>query len=185
MGGTYVSEQIIEAGNTAVKPTDPTKENYTFSGWYEDDTLYDFSSIITKDITLTASWEKDIQFQNYGLPVLTISLQDTFISQSGYYTSMEEVGTYIYTFHKLPDNYQTKSQFNKANYTEQNKLSVGGDVFYNREGLLPAKTGRTFTECDIDYKGGARGARRIVYSSDFLIFYTNDHYSSFYILRFL
>lgn len=183
MGGSIVSEQIVEAGQKAIEPTNPFKENSTFLGWYEDETLFDFNTEITKDTYLTASWEEI--FQNYGLPVLTITLEDITISQSGYYTSMEEVGSFIYSFHRLPDNYRTKSQFNKQDYTEQNKLSVGGDVFYNREGLLPAKTGRTFTECDIDYKGGARGARRIVYSSDFLIFYTNDHYSSFYILRFL
>ena len=37
----------------------------------------------------------------------------------------------------------------------------------------------TMTKSDINYKGGYRGAERIIYSSDGLIYYTNDHYNSF------
>ncbi|WP_276648398.1 ribonuclease domain-containing protein [Trichococcus flocculiformis] len=58
-------------------------------------------------------------------------------------------------------------------------MSIGGDCFGNREGLLPKKSGRTYYEADIDYDGGYRGAERIVYSNDGLIFYTDDHYESF------
>ncbi len=124
-------------------------------------------------------------FENFGMAVIIITLADIYISESEVYSSMEEVGTYIYTYHKLPNNFKTKSEFSSKDYTPNNKLSVGGDKFYNREGLLPAKTGRTYTEFDIDYRGGSRNAKRIVFSSDFLIFYTNDHYASFSILRFV
>ena len=57
--------------------------------------------------------------------------------------------------------------------------SIGGDVFGNREGSLPDRSGRTWYECDIDYSGGKRGAKRIVYSNDGLIYYTEDHYETF------
>ena len=60
--------------------------------------------------------------------------------------------------------------------------SIGGNKFGNREGLLPEKKGRTYYECDIDYNGGYRGGKRIVYSSDGLIYYTEDHYNSFELL---
>lgn len=56
---------------------------------------------------------------------------------------------------------------------------IGGDVFSNREGILPKKKGRIYYECDINYQGGRRGAERIVFSNDGLIFYTSDHYESF------
>jgi hypothetical protein len=57
---------------------------------------------------------------------------------------------------------------------------IGGDVFGNREGLLPKKDGRIYYECDIDTMGGgSRGAKRIVYSNDGLVYYTSDHYGSF------
>ncbi|MGN1307853.1 MAG: InlB B-repeat-containing protein, partial [Faecousia sp.] len=40
----------------ALKPTDPTKENCVFTGWYDGDTEYDFTQPVTEDITLTAKW---------------------------------------------------------------------------------------------------------------------------------
>jgi guanyl-specific ribonuclease Sa len=58
-------------------------------------------------------------------------------------------------------------------------MSIGGDVFGNREGMLPKSDGRKWFECDINYSGGYRGAERIVYSNDGLIYYTNDHYKTF------
>ena len=61
--------------------------------------------------------------------------------------------------------------------------SIGGDKFGNREGVLPKKNGRTYTECDIDTKGKkSRGAKRIVFSNDGLIYYTDDHYETFTLL---
>ena len=57
---------------------------------------------------------------------------------------------------------------------------IGGDRFYNNEEILPVKSGRTYTECDIDTLGkNSRGAKRIVFSNDGLIFYTENHYESF------
>ena len=44
------------------------------------------------------------------------------------------------------------------------------------------KDGRKYYECDIDYEGGFRGAKRIVFSNDGLIYYTEDHYESFELL---
>lgn len=61
-------------------------------------------------------------------------------------------------------------------------MSIGGDRFGNREGLLPTAKGRKYYECDIDFDGTYRGAKRIVYSNDGLIYYTEDHYESFELL---
>lgn len=140
------------------------------------------SSTTTKVPTTTT---QTTSFNNYGYDVITVSTSKYTISYTGLYTSKEEVGIYIYTYKKLPTNFKKKSQFNKSDYTSQNKLSVGGDRFYNNEKRLPTTGNRTYTECDIDYKGGSRNAKRIVYSSDFLIFYTADHYDSFSIMRFI
>ena len=61
--------------------------------------------------------------------------------------------------------------------------AIGGDTFQNREGLLPKKSGRTYKECDIDTLGkSSRGAKRIVFSNDGLVYYTDDHYKSFTLL---
>ncbi len=54
--------------------------------------------------------------------------------------------------------------------------SIGGDRFNNREGKLPDKAWR---EVDLDYKGGHRGSKRLIYSPDGERFVTVDHYRTF------
>jgi len=60
-GGTAVTAQVVEDGTTATEPADPTKTDYTFGGWYKEDTFvneWDFENdIVTEDITLYAKWE--------------------------------------------------------------------------------------------------------------------------------
>ena len=61
-GGTTVPSQTVEEGDTATEPEDPTREGYTFGGWYldEDCTVpYDFSTPVTEDITIYAKWTKN------------------------------------------------------------------------------------------------------------------------------
>ena len=60
---------------------------------------------------------------------------------------------------------------------------IGGSRFGNYEGLLPESEGRSYYECDIGTRGAAsRGAQRLVYSNDGLVYYTADHYESFELL---
>ena len=56
---------------------------------------------------------------------------------------------------------------------------IGGDVFHNFAGNLPAAPGRVFREADLDATCNSRGAKRLIFSSDGLIFVTVDHYNSF------
>ena len=61
-GGTEVDSQEVEKGNTAYEPKDPTRKCYQFVGWYTDSSLtnkFDFSTPITKDMTLYAKWKDD------------------------------------------------------------------------------------------------------------------------------
>lgn len=57
--------------------------------------------------------------------------------------------------------------------------AIGGDRFFNREKRLPEAAGRRWTEADLDFACGRRNAKRLVFSSDRLIYVTVDHYSSF------
>ncbi|MDE7140441.1 MAG: InlB B-repeat-containing protein, partial [Treponemataceae bacterium] len=51
--------QSVEKGTKATRPTaDPTKDGYTFLGWYEGDNEFNFATPITTDTKLTAKWEK-------------------------------------------------------------------------------------------------------------------------------
>ena len=109
------------------------------------------------------------------------------VSEDGTYTDKDHVALYLHLYQKLPANYISKTKAKKAGWdAEKGNLwdvcpgkSIGGGTFYNDDGLLPEKGGRTWKECDIDYAGGYRGAKRICYSNDGLIFYTDDHYQSF------
>ena len=119
-------------------------------------------------------------------PEETKKEQQTGIKEDGVYDSKEDVALYIHTYGKLPSNYITKQQAEALGWPggELEKYApgkcIGGDRFGNNEGLLPKAKGRTYTECDIDTLGAkSRGAKRIVFSNDGLIFYTEDHYESF------
>ncbi len=109
------------------------------------------------------------------------------IEETGWYYSKEEVALYLHTYQKLPDNYMTKAQAKETLGWSGGGLpdgyAIGGDKFGNREGLLPKESGRQYYECDIDTNGkGSRGVKRIVFSNDGLIYYTEDHYASFTLL---
>ena len=112
------------------------------------------------------------------------------IREDGTYTSKEEVALYIHTYGKLPSNFITKNEAKKKGWESGkgnlNKVcpgcSIGGDRFSNYEGYLPEKEGRKYYECDIGYKSGTRNSKRIIYSNDGLIYYTDDHYNTFELL---
>lgn len=111
------------------------------------------------------------------------------IDEDGTYNSVEDVSLYLYTYDHLPDNYITKNEARDLGWTggsvEQVApgCAIGGDRFGNREGILPKAEGRQYYECDIDTIGEtSRGAKRIVWSDDGLIYYTEDHYESFTLL---
>ena len=114
----------------------------------------------------------------------------TFIDEDGTYTSKEDVALYIYTYEHLPSNYITKKEAKSLGWVNSEGnldevapgKSIGGDYFGNYEGILPEEEDRDYYECDIDFDGTYRNAKRIVYSNDGLIYYTEDHYESFELL---
>ena len=57
-GGTKIGNKVIEEGKTVTKPTNPTKTGYSFVSWQLDGKDYDFSTPITKNITLKANWKQ-------------------------------------------------------------------------------------------------------------------------------
>lgn len=106
--------------------------------------------------------------------------------EDGVYDSKDEVALYIHCYGHLPKNYVKKSKAQDAGWSGGPVWKylpgkcIGGDRFGNKEGLLPSAKGRTWTECDIDtLDASSRGAKRIVFSNDGLIYYTEDHYESF------
>lgn len=114
----------------------------------------------------------------------------TEVSEDGEYSDKDHVALYIHTYGKLPSNYISKTKAQKQGWeAAKGNLwdvlpgkSIGGGPFGNNEGLLPEKDGRSYKECDIDYDGGGRNGKRIVFSNDGLIYYTDDHYNTFELL---
>lgn len=128
--------------------------------------------------------------QNSGAQSTEEQGTEASLSEDGVYTSKEEVAAYIALYGHLPDNFITKKEAkalgwvsSKGNLGEVAPgKSIGGDYFGNFEGHLPEKEGRDYHECDVDSDGGFRGAKRIVYSNDGLVYYTEDHYETFELL---
>ena len=110
------------------------------------------------------------------------------LDEHGTYDSAQDVADYLLYYHKLPENYMTKNEARKMGW-ESGALNrvvpgkcIGGDVYSNFEGTLPKNA--TYHECDIDtLKAKTRGAKRIVWSDDFKIYYTMDHYETFELIR--
>lgn len=114
-------------------------------------------------------------------------LDELKINRDGSYNTLEEVSLYLHIYKELPNNYITKKEASELGWDSKqgnlwdvtDEMSIGGDGFGNREGILPKVDGRKYYECDINYEGGFRGSERIVYSNDGLIYYTEDHYKTF------
>ena len=107
--------------------------------------------------------------------------------ETGSITEPQAIADYLFEHGILPDNFITKGEAqalgwdNSRNYLSDVApgKSIGGDRFGNYEGQLPKAKGRKFFECDANYKGGKRGAERLIYSNDGHVWYTKDHYGTF------
>ena len=102
-------------------------------------------------------------------------------------TDPQQIVNYLGIYGELPENFITKdeakalgwdSRYNYVGEVAPGK-SIGGDRFGNYEGQLPARKGRKWYECDANYRGRKRGAQRVLFSSDGLYYYTDDHYQTF------
>lgn len=102
-------------------------------------------------------------------------------------TEQQNVVSYMQKYQKLPAFYLTKKEARQAGWdAKKGNLcdvlpgrAIGGDRFSNREKSLPIADNRQWFEADINYRCGHRGADRLLYSSDGMIFVTHDHYKSF------
>lgn len=60
LGGSAVASAVVEKGKAVSAPADPTREGYTFSGWYTDKdctNAFAFSAALTENTTLYAGWK--------------------------------------------------------------------------------------------------------------------------------
>lgn len=140
----------------------------------------------TKPATTSTITTKTINNGQNTAANVAVNANKITVSQSGTYSDKDHVAKYIYQFKKLPSNYITKGEAKKLGWQTKGTLdkvapgkSIGGDRYGDYENKLPKANNRKWTECDIDYVKGNRNAKRIIFSNDGLIYYTNDHYKTF------
>ena len=101
------------------------------------------------------------------------------VVRDGWYYDRDHVAAYIRRFGGLPGNYITKGEARRLGWMGgplerfAPGKAIGGDRFGNYERRLPQGS---WKECDIDTRRRPRGAKRIIYSPDRRIYYTEDHY---------
>jgi|GEM_PF-469416 len=189
MIGKPVTDLIGEVGTLEGAPDIvPTNDGGSYEGTYrfEGFTAYTYAdSEKAGDVVTKIEPDESSEVYRWSLK-LTDPHDEIKVVRGRPYTTKDEVAKYIYEFKMLPTNYITKKEAWKFGWKGgalKKKLkgkSIGGDRFGNREGKLPEATGRVYTECDIDTAGKKnRGAKRIVFSNDGVIFYTEDHYKTF------
>lgn len=184
---------------------DVTVENTDDSGVYEESDTSEEPEEVIEDIDTGEDIEEDIEEETEASAATTTAATTTVttttttaatpeepeaaIDYDGTYTKKDDVALYIHTYGCLPKNFITKKEAQALGWeggsleTYAPGMCIGGSYFGNYEGLLPEKKGRKYTECDIDTLGKkSRGAKRIVFSNDGLIYYTDDHYESFELL---
>lgn len=116
--------------------------------------------------------------------------EELIVEYGEYYYDRDEVALYLHCFCELPDNYITKKDAMALGWDSRkgnlwdvaDGACIGGDYFGNYEGTLPKAKGRTWYEADVYYEGGYRSSFRILFSTDGLIYYTEDHYETFTLL---
>lgn len=67
-GSNEPNDQFISSGDKATRPGDPKRSGYYFEGWYKGDEKWDFNTILTEDINLTAKWKalNNVRFNSRG-----------------------------------------------------------------------------------------------------------------------
>ncbi|PVZ84876.1 ribonuclease N [Serratia sp. S1B] len=126
-------------------------------------------------------------YENEGRVIPPVSAPAAVAESIDKLTEQKRVVSYLQQHQRLPDYYITKKQAREQgwNARDGNLCSVlpgkaiGGDYFSNRERQLPTANNRVWHEADINYQCGQRGSERLLYSSDGLIFATDDHYKNF------
>ncbi len=137
----YVATVI--KGNTAVEPQDPTNDGYTFKGWYNGSSKYDFSLPVNEDIILTAKWEKVVVAPTE----YTVTLKDyDFLTYNGELTAgtytLEKGSIFEISFTLSPYYEGTPVVYanNKVLKADENgiySLAVDGNYSINVSGIVP------------------------------------------------
>jgi len=148
-GGSVVQDLEVIEGAVAQKPADPSRDGYTFEGWYRDSsftTLYNFNDVVMDHITLYAKWEAiryTVSFNSMGgtdVPDVTVVYGNKLVAPAsptrtgyrfvGWYTDVSVTNVYDY------------NQVVEGNFTLYAKWIAVYTVTFDSDGgsEVPAKT---------------------------------------------
>lgn len=96
--GSTISTESVAENTTVTKPSNPTKEGYIFSGWYEsltDTEAFDFDTLINSNLTLYAKYSKELDNTSFTLAGYSEGAYVEFESSttSGYTIKYKAVNT--------------------------------------------------------------------------------------------
>lgn len=122
-------------------------------------------------------------------PNCRCTLEALSFIQAGHATDKGEEGAdyWLLMYGELPEYYISTAEAIRLGWIrKKGNLAevlpgrmIGGDVFENSEGRLPDAFGRVWYEADVDYTDGRRNSKRVLFSNDGLVFFTDDHYLTF------
>ena len=148
-GGSTVPSQTIAVNGKATKPADPTKDGYTFDGWYLGSTAFDFSTAVNEDITLVAHWKKNST--PTGQSTITYDLNGgTLNGETGKVAVKVNNGTEITLPAPTRDGY-TFDYWQGSKYNAGDQYTVNGDHTFKAVWKTADKGGGS----DSDNKGGS------------------------------
>lgn len=138
-GGTAINTQSVMDGSMATIPAEPTKDGFTFDGWYLGSEPFDFSTRITSLTLLTAKWQENMYSGYYeGMDGLTGTNLIIFLN-----ALLEEMNGRDYEFAKIAIPVSDRDPNNPSNIVEfytgesrQGAWSSGGTI-WNREHVWP------------------------------------------------
>lgn len=155
------------ASNISSSPVDSSNISYVSSTINSQQTnLTEISSTSSSEDSASSSTYVDI----YEERRISFGIPENYVEKSGWYSEHDKVAAYIAIYHTTPENFVEKM-------TKPGQCRLAG-VHYNREKRLP--TYLTYTEIYVDTTyGQSPGRNRIVFSNNYRIFFTNNHYESF------
>ncbi|HHX75767.1 MAG TPA: hypothetical protein GX698_00145, partial [Acholeplasmataceae bacterium] len=143
---TVIESQRIHQGALVNKPDDLVKTGYTFLGWFLDDLAFDFNTPVTKDMTLTARWQKDEVEAYYTLSFETNSLtiiESQTVRKNENFTKPDDPikEGYIFDGWYLDPTLDTPFDFNMPATMD---LTIYAKYIYEDVPLAPAESGAYF-----------------------------------------
>ncbi|MDE6104225.1 MAG: InlB B-repeat-containing protein, partial [Clostridia bacterium] len=167
--GSEVPTQYAKDGNTTPRPEDPTREGFTFLGWYDASysTAYDFDTPVTQDVTLYAKW----QATSSSAEMVTITLNYNYDSK----TESVEIakGATLPLANQQPERedwnfagwYKDSACTQLFNLTESLTADITLYAKWSKDPVQPADgTGIDFSKIPNNASGGVSGSDNFVFN---------------------